>query len=162
MEKQKEIAVSQNLISLTINEDQQATALAALAQLEAVLPGLISLEPAQRRTLLKMGPKTETFARGTLRVLAQNPQIVPPSLDLAAAQGDLVAYDRLRPIHEALSRINAKVASSALALGHDIMDVAFDGYAQLKISGHAHGLEGLRRELGSRFNKRRKNAPAER
>lgn len=33
-----------------------------------------------------MGPRSEPFARQTLRVLEQNPGIVPPSLDLAAAR----------------------------------------------------------------------------
>ena len=40
-------------------------------------------------------------------------------------------------------------------LGHDVMDVAYDGYQQLKLSGAAHGLEDLRRDLGSQFSRRR-------
>lgn len=36
------------------------------------------------------------------------------------------------------------------------MDVAYDGYQQLKLSGAAHGLEDLRRELGSQFARRRR------
>jgi hypothetical protein len=54
--------------------------MAALAQLEAALPGLISLEPDDRKGLVFMGPRSEAFCRQTVRVLDQNRQIVPPSL----------------------------------------------------------------------------------
>jgi hypothetical protein len=36
----------------------------------------------------------------SLRVLEQNPGIMPPSLDLAAARADLEAHDRLRPLRQ--------------------------------------------------------------
>ncbi len=32
-----------------------------------------------------MGPKSEEFCHQTLNVLAQNPQVIPPSLSLAEA-----------------------------------------------------------------------------
>jgi hypothetical protein len=40
-----------------------------------------------------------------------------------------------------------------LALGSDAKATALRSYAQLKLSGHAAGLEGLRRDLGRRFEK---------
>lgn len=94
--------MSLNLISLDITAEQQAAALAALTQLEAALPGLISLEPGERRKLLWMGDKSEVFCRQTIRVLGDNPDIVPASLDVAGAQADLLALDRQRPVFERL------------------------------------------------------------
>jgi len=46
---QKEVAMSQNLISLTFTDEQIAAALAGLQQIEAALAGLISLESGERR-----------------------------------------------------------------------------------------------------------------
>jgi len=46
---QKEVAMSQNLISLTLTDEQIAAALAGLQQIEAALAGLISLESGERR-----------------------------------------------------------------------------------------------------------------
>ncbi len=152
--------MSLNLISLDITAEQQAAALAALTQLEAALPGLLSLEPDERRKLLYMGDKSEVFCRQTLRVLGDNPQIVPPSLDLAGAQADLQTLDRLRPVLERLTRVHAQLEDTTSALGSDIMDVALDGYGQLKLSGGAHGLEALRKEIGGRWAKTRRR-PAE-
>ena len=42
------------------------------------------------------------------------------------------------------------------ALGSDTMNVALEGYAQIKLSGAAQGLEELRRELSGRFAKTRR------
>src|SRR5688572_3068914 len=79
----KEFAVTQNIISLELSDGQIAIALEALTELEGALSGLISLDAEERRRLTKMGQKSEVFCRQALSVLAQNPQIVPPSLNLA-------------------------------------------------------------------------------
>ncbi len=143
--------MSQNLISLSVTEEQQAAALAGLAQLEAALPGLLSLDVDERRRLTYMGDKSEVFTRQTLRVLEQNPQIVPPSLGLAEAQADLLALDRLRPVLERVQRLVARLEDTSNALGSDAMATALEGYGQIKLSGAAHGLEELRKEIGGRW-----------
>lgn len=83
--------MSQNLISLALTADQLTAIEGALATLEENLTGLIALQPAQRRALAKMGDKSEVFCRQTLKLLQQNPQVVPPSLDVTEAAADLVA-----------------------------------------------------------------------
>jgi len=153
--------VSQNLVSLTLTNDQIAAAMVALEQLEASLPGLISLQLEDRKGLVFMGPRSETFCRQTVRVLDQNRQIVPPSLDLAGAQADLVALDQLRPVLERLQRLISRVDDTVNALGSDVMVTALEGYGQLKLSGAAHGLDDLRREVGTRWSRQRRSKTAE-
>jgi len=153
--------VSQNLVSLTLTPGQVAAALAALDQVEASLPGLISLQPEDRKGLVFMGPRSEAFCRQTVRVLDQNRQIVPPSLDLAGAQADLVAIDQLRPVLERLQRLLSRVDDTVSALGSDVMVTALEGYGQLKLSGAAHGLDDLRKEVGSRWSRQRRSRSAE-
>lgn len=148
--------MSQNLISLNVTDEQIAAALAGLQQMEAALPGLIAMEAGERRGMMLLGPRSEPFARQTLRVLAQNPGIVPPSLNLGEAQADLAALDRLTPVLERLQKLTARVEDTVAALGSDVMDVALEGYGQIKLSGGAHGLEELRRELSGRFAKTRR------
>ncbi|MGY3264388.1 hypothetical protein [Lysobacter sp. HA35] len=145
--------MSQNLITLEVSYQQLETVRAALDQIEAALPGLISLDPADRRGLMIMGPKSESFARQTLRVLDENPKIVPPSMNVAEAKADLEAHDRLRPILERLQRLTSRVDDTVAALGSDAMDFALEGYGLIKLSGGAQGLDELRRELGGRFKR---------
>ncbi|MFC3715844.1 hypothetical protein ACFONC_06750 [Luteimonas soli] len=150
--------MSQNMVSLMVSEEQASSATAAIAQLGQALPGLISLTPDDRKGLLYMGPRSEVFCEQVVRVLGQNPQIVPPRMDLAEALADMDALNRLRPIQDQLRQLQSRVDDTVTALGSDLMDFSLEGYAQLKLSGAAEGLEELRREIGGRFSRRRRKA----
>jgi len=150
--------MSQNIVSLVITDAQIKAATDALTALEGALAGLISLDAEDRRRLTKMGQKSEAFCRQSISVLAQNPQIVPPSLHVADAQADLLALDRLRPVLDRLQKIAERGSDTEIALGSDAMDVALEGYGLLKLSGKNQGLDGLRKELSSRWSKTRRPA----
>jgi hypothetical protein len=47
---------------------------------------LIAMSVQQRRKLMRMGDKSESFCRQTRSVVAQNPPMVPLRVPLAAAQ----------------------------------------------------------------------------
>ena len=143
--------MSQNLLSLNLTDEQLAAVDNALVALETALENLIALTPEQRRGLTRMGPKSEAFCRQTLAVLGQNPQVIPPSVDLAEAQADLLAFDRLRPRLARLQRLVEQGEDSAEALGSDLMTFSLEGYALLKVAGRNQGLEGLRKDLSARF-----------
>lgn len=87
----------QNLISITFPPARTAAIDKAMTALEAALSDLVALEPDARRRLTRMGDKSEAFCRKTLAVVAQNPQVVNPSLGLPDAQADLAAYDACAP-----------------------------------------------------------------
>ena len=147
--------MSQNLVSLELSNEQLAQAEQAVTALEQALAGLVSLSIGERRRLPKMGQKSEVFCRQTLRVLAQNPQVVPPGLDLAEAQADLLALDQLAPLLDRLQRLAERGRDTEMALGADVMDVALEGYALLGVSGKQQGLDGLRKQLSSRWARSR-------
>ena len=65
--------MSQNLISLTLADEQLATVDQALEALEGALAGLIALDGDERKGLNRMGGKSEQFCRQTLDVLHKNP-----------------------------------------------------------------------------------------
>ncbi len=150
--------MSQNMVSLTVSEEQASSAMAGIAQVGQALPGLVSLTPDDRKGLLYMGPRSQVFCEQVVRVLAQNPQIVPPRMDLAEAEADMAALNQLRPIQDQLRQLLSRVDDTVTALGSDLMDFSLEGYGQLKLSGAAEGLEELRREIGGRFSRRRRKA----
>ena len=151
--------MSQNLVSLVLSNEQLAQAEQAVTTLEQALAGLVSLSIGERRRLPKMGQKSEVFCRQTLRVLAQNPQVVPPGLALAEAQADLLALDQLAPLLDRVQRLAERGRDTEMALGADVMDAALEGYALLKVSGKQQGLDGLRKELSSRWARSRSAEP---
>lgn len=125
----------------------------ALTDLETQLTGLVAMTTAQRRKLARMGDKSEAFCRQTLTVLAQNPRVVPATVNVADALADLQTLDQLRPRLQRIKQLAERASDTETALGSDVMRCALDGYAILKVAGRNQGLEGLRRGLSNRFAK---------
>lgn len=146
----------QNLISMNLTNEQLAAVDAALTALENNLSEMVALTADQRRTMRRMGNKSEAFCRQTLSLLEQNPQIVNPNLGLEGVIADLACLDVLRPRLQRLTRLSERGADTQAALGSDVMSGALQGYGLLKLSGRDQGLEALRTSLGARFAKKPK------
>ena len=142
-----------NLISITFPPARTAAIDKAMTALEAALSDLVALEPDARRRLTRMGDKSESFCRKTLAVVAQNPQVVNPSLGLPDAQADLAAYDALRPRRLRLQKLIERMQDTEILLGTDVMAAALEAYGLLKVSGKSQGLSRLRQGLGARFKR---------
>ena len=143
----------QNLVILNFTTDELAAIDQTLTTLEQQLAGLITLSNSAKQRMSKLGDKSDTFCRRTLEALADNPQILPPTLDVAGARNDLLARDQLRPRLMRVEILLQKGNDTSMALGSDAYTVATQGYGILKLLGRANGLEPLRRDLGSRFAK---------
>ncbi|HRL78546.1 MAG TPA: hypothetical protein PK440_22245 [Candidatus Accumulibacter phosphatis] len=152
--------MSQNLIALNLSPDDVAAIDAALTTLETRFAGLIELSADDRRSLAKMGDKSEAFCRHTLIVLGQNRQIVPDELDLAAAEADLQQLDLLRPRVARLRRLLTRADDTEMALGSDVLGAALEGYALAKVFGKGAGLDALKDVVSVRFSGRRKSGGA--
>lgn len=153
--------MQQNVVTLNLSESQLVAVDAALTELEIQLTGLVALSPATKKRMQPMGEKSEAFCRQALRVLNENPQVVPPSLDVTDAVNDLKTLDQLRPRAIRLSRLMSRLADTDFALGSDVMQTATQGYALLKLIGRAQGLDEVRKGLGTRFIKRRRQPEEE-
>lgn len=150
----------QNLVSINLSPADLEALDGALATIQSVLGHGVALTAQQRRELTKMGDKSEAFCRQTLSLLANNPQVVPPGLGLSEAQADLAALDALRPRLEKLRQLAERGADTELALGSDVMSVALEGYALLKVAGKGEALKGARRELSARFDRKARTREA--
>jgi len=150
----------QDLISLTLPAAKLTTIDTALASLETALVELVALETKERMRLPKMGGKSEAFCRQTLSVIAQNPQIINPSLGLPSAQADLAALDALRPRRQRLQRLLERMQDTETLLGSDVLATALEAYGLLKVSGKSQGLASLRAGLGTRFKGQGRRARA--
>ena len=152
--------MSQNLISITLTNDQITAIDHAIGELENQLQGLVSLSIGVRRSAAKMGPKSEAFCRQTINALRLHPQVVPPSIGVDEARSDIDTLDQLRPLFQRLHRLSQRSADTELALGSNVMVAALQGYGVLRAVGRNQGLEMLRRELGERRFASRSTRPA--
>jgi len=143
----------QNLISYQLTSADLAAVDGALKTLEDRLASLIDLTPVQRRTLVKMGDKSEAFARKAVEVLNNNPNVLPGNFDLAELRRDLAGFDQLRSRLMRVARIHERMADSHSALGSDVMSATLEGYAFLKVAGQGEGLDAARKALAVRFSR---------
>lgn len=156
--------MSQNLISLGLDNDTLSSVDAMLNGLETMLTGLIDLTQEQRATTVKMGDKSGEFCRKTLDVLSANPNVLPGNFDLAEMRRDLADFDALRQRTVRVERLYERMRDTQLALGSDVMSAALEGYALLKVSGKGEGLDLARKALSTRFSKtsrKKTETPAE-
>jgi hypothetical protein len=149
----------QNRVTITFTDAQLAVIDQALTQLEQQLTVLIALQPDERLRLAKLGDKSEAFCRQSLQMLTDNPQILPPNIDVPDALRDLQARDQLRPRLRRMECLLQRGSDTAMALGSDALSVAMQGYALLKLVGRSEGLDLMRRDLGDRFAKSKRARP---
>ena len=151
--------MTQNRISLRLNDDDLAAVEGAIATLEQHLTGLIGLTPDERRELTKMGDKSEAFCRQAVITLGKHPDVLPRNFDVDEYRADLAALDALRPLLARLQRVYDRMVDSEMALGSDLMVASLEGYAHLKVAGRGDGLDTLKEALGARFNRKRRQEP---
>ena len=152
--------MSQNLSPLVVSPEQVASARSLVAQGQAALGPLVSLTDEQRRSMVHMGPKSQPFMFQMLRLMEQNPHLLPPSIDLAGGLTDRAALELLLPLQEEVQRFKTLLDDTIDAIGSDLLMLALEGYAQFRISGDAHGLGDLKKELGARWSHGRRTKPA--
>ena len=143
--------MSQNVVSLALSAEQLTEVKKALDVLEKNLEGLISLSVEDRSQLLKMGSKSEMFARKAHEVLAQSPEILPATFELAEFKADIEALDQLRPVFVRIAALAGRAEDTEMALGSDIYNAALEGYRFAKLAGKGTTLDELRAQAAVRF-----------
>ena len=146
----------QNLISVTLTDQDIADLDAALATIRRLMTPMIALTRDDRQAITKMGPKSEAFCNQVIALLVNNPQIVPPSLGLEETLADKKALEQLRPRFALLHQLSEKADDTEMALGSDLMNAAIEGYRLLSVSGKGDALKSARKELSARWAKGRR------
>ena len=153
--------MSQNLISLTIDSSRLTAIDAAVSALEKELVDFVELSVAQRRELVKLGPRTEVFCRATIDVMERNPGALPADFDLDAIRKDRVAIDQVRPLLSRLRMLVSRVQDTEMALGSDLYKAALEGYRFARAGGKGAMLDELKAQANPRFgNQGRRRKPS--
>lgn len=146
--------MSQNLIQLNLTAEDYSAIDGALTVLETRFAGLIDLSAEDRRSIVRMGEKSESFCRQTLVAMDENRSFIPASVGLDDARDDLTQLDALRGRTLRLQRLAGRCEDTTTALGSDVMSTALEGYGLLKMLGKGSGLAPLRETIASRFSRR--------
>lgn len=152
--------MTQNLVSLQLTSAVIAEVDAALATLERHFQPFVELSNDERRSLAKMGDKSEAFCRQTLTVLEQNTHILPAGFNLPEMHNDLASLDLLRPRFARLRQLTTRADDTEMALGSDVYCAALEGYAFARVAGKGAALDALRANASARFARSGKSRAA--
>ncbi len=137
--------------------DAQAV-LAAVKTIRDTLPFLIDLSPDEKRSLPALGEASRGFVAKALEGARQNPDFLPKSFVLDAAQRDLDLFDALLPISLALTQLQELVDDTVHAAGGEAYNDARLVYQFAKAAPPSSGLDQFVKDLSARFARR--TAPA--
>jgi hypothetical protein len=140
-------------IDATISDTQRSAILTAIATIEANLDFLINLTPQERQALPKMGSATQSFVSKALEIANNNPQFVPPYVNVPEMQKDYSLAVRLQGLEMQLASLHEKVADTNLAVGSEAYITGLTLYNSLKAAARVNvpGAKALAAELAERF-----------
>lgn len=142
-----------NNVSIVINDEAMKNIQAGLDMIHSNLPNLITLTPEQRRTLPKMGDKTQAFVSKSIDYARQNPDVLPKYLDINEYTKDVEAYNRLFQIAAPTQKLVEEVDDTMLLVGSEAYTASLAFYSALKtaIAAGEVGLKGVYDDLSARF-----------
>ncbi len=117
-----------NYISATISAENQAKALANLAELHAIFSFGIKLTKEQRQGLSSVDDGRLPFVEKAIQFGKQEPKIVPLYIDLNEYTNDLGLFKDLSSIAREISSIYEIIADTRMAAGTDAFEAARNIY----------------------------------
>lgn len=151
---------SKNRISAVITPDQMKKSTNAIVAFKANLSNAltVSLEPEERRRMLKMGNKTLTFVEKTLEYARHNPNLVPIYMDLEEAIKDYELASSLYDIFQQLNTLITSIEDAGMVAGSEAYEAALIFYHTVKGASRSSvpGSRAIYDDLSQRFPGQRK------
>lgn len=143
--------MTQNRVSGSLPDDVKEQILSHLDQARALMPFLIDLSPEERRSLLRLGDRSETFVRRAQFMAERHPGILSRQFDVDEMHGDIELYFALREVQQAVVHFTELLDDTAAAVGSEAFNAALDVYGFAKLA-RAEGVDELRELMSRRFD----------
>ncbi|MDR0786056.1 MAG: hypothetical protein LBE74_09295 [Treponema sp.] len=144
---------------------QAQTKVQELAALLA--PYMLALTPAERQGLPKMGEKTIGFVEKAYDFARQNPNLVPPYLEVDAFGVDFADAHGLWTLLNAVQQLEEAIDDTEMTAGSEAYQAALVFYKSVKMAAAQDipGAKAVYEELKTRFpqrdGRRKADAPGE-
>jgi hypothetical protein len=106
-------------ISAELTDATVTTILAKIDEIRALLPFAIGLTPGERQSLPKMRQPSSYFVEDALNSAQQNPNFVPPYLDVAEGRKDLALFRQLTRVLVPMQQLFEAADDTTLAVGSE-------------------------------------------
>jgi hypothetical protein len=127
-------------------------------------PYVVALTPTERHKLPKMGEKTISFVEKAHDFARQNPNLVPPYLDMDDFDTDFQDAHGLWTLANSIRQLNENVSDTEMTAGSEAYQAALVFYQSVKIAATQDipGAKAVVEELRTRFpGGKRKSAKEE-
>jgi hypothetical protein len=138
-------AIPQDVLTQAQTKINEAAALLA--------PYIVALTPAERHELPKMGEKTIGFVEKAYDFAKQNPNLVPPYLDIAAFGVDFGDAHGLWTLVNSIRQLDENASDTEMAAGSEAYQAALVFYKSVKMAAAQDipGAKAVYEELKTRF-----------
>jgi hypothetical protein len=121
--------------------------------LTLLAPYLLALTPAERQGMPKMGEKTISFVEKAYDFAQQNPNLVPPYLEMAAFGTDFADAHGLWTLHNLVQQLEEGISDTEMAAGSEAYQTALVFYKSVKMAAGQDipGAKAVYEELKTRF-----------
>jgi hypothetical protein len=143
-----------NTVDAVLSDKDLEEIQAALDLVRKKLSFTMALSPEERRRLSKIGLKNQTFTERALQLAKQHPELVPPGVNVDAAQRDLDLFLAITPVTTALGELQNLAEDTQTIVGSEAYAAARAAYKSAKAMGVGIGLDDALNDLSRRFRKR--------
>jgi hypothetical protein len=116
-------------------------------------PYIVALTPSERHELPKMGEKTISFVEKAYDFAKQNPNLVPPYLDIAAFGTDFEDAHGLWTLVNSIRQLEENAGDTEMTAGSEAYQAALVFYKSVKMAAaqDVPGAKAVYEELKTRF-----------
>ena len=120
---------------------------------ELLAPYMLAMTAKQRRTILKMGPKTINFVEKAYDFAKQNPNLVPPYLDMSNFENDFKSAHGLWTLTNKLGQLYHNACDTEMLAGSEAYQAALVYYNSVKKAAEQNipGAKPVHKDLKVRF-----------
>lgn len=144
----------ENYINFILTSEELETIKTAMEMIDSVLKDrVVGLTPQQRKKILKMSDKSQTFVEKTIFYCETKPDLIPNFIDIQAFKTDFEAYSTLHSINRKINSLNAVIDDTAILSGHEAFKTALAIYHSVKNASkhNVPGADAIYNELKKRF-----------
>jgi hypothetical protein len=143
-----------NNLSFQIPEADLQAAKDALATIQTTLsPYLMALSPEERRVLPKMGDGTTPFVSKVIEYADDNPEFVPPFVNVQEMKLDWNAVQDLMPLLRTVSQLESNLNDTVMLAGSESFVSSLSYYNSVKLAAKMNvpGAKVIYEDLRQRF-----------
>jgi hypothetical protein len=138
-------AIPENVLTSAQTKIQEVLTLLA--------PYMLALTPAERQGMPKMGEKTIGFVEKAYDFAKQNPNLVPPYLEMTAFGTDFTDAHGLWTVHNLVQQLEEGISDTEMTAGSEAYQAALVFYKSVKMAAAQDipGAKAVYEELKTRF-----------